>query len=340
MDIEIIATVASAVAAVVATAAAAWSAMSSVTRSARLYKEEALWRQVLELDRPGSAHSSRNRLVRDLHEHALAQIIGSRLAPSGAKAVTAVAFTMGVAFATLTGVLSARIALAIVESDPRDSAWFALILGTFLLAFVSGTLLSGSLTQIAFETTARNAISRQVLQDGYPVTCYGGEDFATFVAYHSSPPRRMRTKAIALGLGATLALAGVAAAVTATLLTDDVLRLWIVAGGLLTYAVGLWSTRYSWRGMIEVTPPFESLSYRVIPAEQSLRTPSPSATPKNESPHAQTEAAAPDVRRTDEHDRPDAPGSPSTENGTQDTATQEWSCAASKQALDLEADRT
>ncbi|WP_158068359.1 hypothetical protein [Serinicoccus sp. CNJ-927] len=245
----------SAIAAVIAALVGLWGLMTAVARPARLRREEAQWRELLEA---GTCPPGQHRLVEDLHRYVGAQLVGQRLRPASDPFLRPVGFLFGTVFAVLLGVLAAAIGVEVLRGAVERvgvGAWL------FLLGLAVGTpmVLGGLLVPLAEEANARHAIARDLLADEVPITVRADSGMlARFRHHHQSTRRHLRTGVVGLALGATVIPAGLAAAFTAAWLADNGLAQpvavgAVAVGGLLVYAWawawcappgGPWSSRH------------------------------------------------------------------------------------------------
>jgi|GEM_PF-6240172 len=266
--------------ALIAGLAGLWGLVSAAGRPARLRREEALWRGLLEAD---TCSPGQRRIVENLHRYVGVQLMSLRLRPADAPLWRPVPFLFGALFAVMLGVLAAAIG---IESARLSKIPPAIWIFVAALLVAAPMVTGAALVPIAKERGSRNAIVRRLLDDDHPETVL--DDVPMLAASHRPNQvdrRRRPVQIVTLSLGATMAPAGVAATGTAA---------WVAfvpsiqtgsagsvgATGILTYTAGVILVGRAWQALVEPPAPLTLPSTedaRSFP-ERSHATPEPRPT--------------------------------------------------------------
>lgn len=234
MSLEQLSTLMGLGAAVVTTVLGVWTAARAVGRSTRLHRDEALWRQALEV-----TEGPQTALLKNLHRHTTAQLVALRLTPKPTPGVRLIV-VLGTVLAGLAGVLGTELAATPEAPNARLAAVALAILTLGSLVF-----LYMALDELTLEADARNKIAKSVLS---------GESL------DAEEVRRPRwRKVILLSFGCVIITVGLSAAVwslTRFIGGAGTPYPLITIGAMLLYLFGMTVAPPVWRGLVQRVPEF------------------------------------------------------------------------------------
>ncbi len=167
-----------------------WGLASAVARPARLRREEAQWRGLLEA---GTCLPEQRRLIEDLHREVTAQLLSLRLNPPYLPFARPALLLLGSLLAVLLGVLTAAVGVDVERAAGAPRPVWILLGGLLVGAPIT---IGAALVPIAEEVNARNGIARRLLDDELPVAKPPASLLASFRSHHHGQPaqrRRLRT---------------------------------------------------------------------------------------------------------------------------------------------------
>ncbi|WP_134772185.1 hypothetical protein [Ornithinimicrobium flavum] len=253
----------------VATLATVAAAGPAASRGARLRRDEALWRQILEVE-DDTLPPGRHRIVQDLHRHAVAQLVGRRLAPTESTVGIVLALGLSTIFPMALGVLVGYVGVRLEDMTPSDWTLLGPLGGLLLL--ISAVLTTGTAMQLAFDISARNALAAKVFKGEFPIVVpTGGSSTDRLAKYHHRHQPFLRLRLLLLGLAASVALAGAVGAFWANF-SGGGPHYEVVAVCLAAYTAGLFFIVPLWVSVVVKSTDFESTTYeeRVVSVDRAL----------------------------------------------------------------------
>lgn len=258
-----------AVATVVGGVATLGTLLFALTRRARLRRDEAQWRQILEADTGEAVPDGQRQLVGDLHRHVVAQLISLDLVATnrillGWPVTLAVVSSFGVAGWVLADSVAVTPEASwghhLVQVTQPNPVW---TWGSMLAVYL---LLSESFVWSAGLHSARHSIAWYVLEGKFPVTMVRSLSALVFLQAHQPSRTSMgRLFARSLVLGAAGVAAGVGGGVVVRAFFPGTLSTPIEFAVVMSMVmlIGLFSCVGLWRGLVDPPAPvFTSIALR------------------------------------------------------------------------------